>query len=125
MNLALRDYKIYQMKAELENRKKFLCSKKIQLKSTQKENNLLSDVLRDYEQYNNHLINQKQKQIQFLTMLNEYIENITKDIKLTDIKLKESKLEQRDILKEIAALKTEIDTLVENSDDNMYSNEVI
>lgn len=54
----------------------------------------------------------------FLQRLNDYIDNINRDLKLTDNKLKESKHEQREILKEITYLKNEIDDLVESTDEN-------
>ena len=118
MQLAIRDHKILQMKAEIENRKKILCVKRHQLKNNAKENDLLKFVLTDYEKYNTHIISQKEKQIMFLERLNEYIDNINIDLKLTDNKLKESKHEQREILKEITYLKNEIDNLVETSKEN-------
>jgi len=118
MQLAIRDHKILQMKAELENRKKILCVKRHQLKNNAKENDLLKFVLTDYEKYNTHIISQKEKQIMFLERLNDYIDNINIDLKLTDNKLKESKQEQREILKEITYLKNEIDNLVETTHDN-------
>ena len=118
MQLAIRDHKIIQMKAEIENRKKILCIKRHQLKNNAKENNLLKFVLTDYEKYNTHIISQKEKQIMFLERLNDYIDNINRDLKLTDNKLKESKHEQREILKEITYLKNEIDDLVESTDEN-------
>tara|TARA_B110000003_G_scaffold118812_1_gene121276 strand:- start:16 stop:432 length:417 start_codon:yes stop_codon:yes gene_type:complete len=122
MQLAIRDHKILQMKAELENRKKILCVKRHQLKNNAKENDLLKFVLTDYEKYNTHIISQKEKQIMFLERLNDYIDNINIDLKLTDNKLKESKQEQREILKEITYLKDEIDNLVEPTRDNNSDN---
>jgi hypothetical protein len=122
MQLAIRDHKIIQMKAEIENRKKILCVKRHQLKNNAKENNLLTFVLNDYEKYNTHIISQKEKQIMFLERLNDYIDNINIDLKLTDNKLKESKQEQREILKEITYLKDEIDNLVETTHDNNSDN---
>ena len=121
MNLALRDQKIFQLKSELENRKRILCAKRQQLKSNMRENQLLREVAQDYDNYNKHIIDQKEQQIVFLKRLNDYIENISVDLKLTDNKLKESKQEQREIMKEISFLKSEIDDLVENNDEDINS----
>ena len=115
MDLALRDQKIFQLKAELENRKRVLCAKRQQLKGNMRENNLLKEVAKDYDTYNKNIIDQKEKQIIFLKRLNDYIEDISVDLKLTDNKLKESKQEQREIMKEISFLKSEMDDLVENN----------
>ena len=114
MELALRDKKIFQMKAELENRKKILCAKRQQLIQNKKENSLLGSVLEDYERYNKHVIQEQEKKTAFLHMLHSYIEKISHDLNLTDSKLKESKDEQRDIMKEISYLRDEIDDLVKS-----------
>jgi chromosome segregation ATPase len=124
MNLAIRDHKIHQLKAELENRKRILCAKRHQLKSSTKENELLKEVLYDYENYNKQFIEEKEKQIVFLKTLNQYIENVTSELKLTDNKLKESKMDQREILKEISFLKNELDELMNNNSDK-NSNTII
>lgn len=113
MELALRDMKIFQMKAEIENRKKILCSKRKQLMQSKKENKLLENVFEDYEKYNKHFIIENEKKIKSLQLLHGYIDRITYDLKLTDNKLKESQIDQRDIMKEINILKNEIDDLVE------------
>jgi DNA repair exonuclease SbcCD ATPase subunit len=126
MYLAKRDQKIYQLKEELENRKKMLCLKRNQLKNNLKENIFLREVVEDYDSYNKSIVNEKEKQIAFLKMLHSYIDNISDELNLTDQKLKHSKQEQREILKEISFLKDEIDDLVENNQpdinysDNIY-----
>ena len=125
MDLALRDQHIFQLKAELENRKRILCAKRQQLKSNMRENDLLREVAKDYDNYNKDIIDQKEKQIVFLKRLNDYIEDITVDLKLTDNKLKESKQEQREIMKEISFLKSEIDDLVENNEEDINSSDNI
>jgi len=117
MNLAIRDHKIFQMKAELENRKRMLCAKRHQLKESTNENELLKEVMKDYDQYNRHLISQKERQLVFFQQLNLYIDSVTKELKVTDHKLKETKYEQREIIKEIQLLKRELDDLVKDNAD--------
>ena len=116
MEIALRDMKIHQMKAELENRKRMLCKKRTQLIQNKKNNALLEDVLQDYSNYNKHIVNEKRKKIMFLEKLHSYIGEITNDLELADEKLKESNDEQKDILKEITILKNEMDNLIESED---------
>ena len=122
MNLAVRDHKIIQLKAELENRKKLLCMKRRQLKSNVRENHFLKDVVDDYDTYNKHIISQKEKQVVFLQMLNQYIDNINQDLSLTNNQLQNSKNDQREILKEITYLKNELDDLVKTTDEDINSN---
>jgi hypothetical protein len=49
MNLALRDQQIFQLKAELENRKRILCAKRQQLKSNMRE--IFKKIKRLYRKY--------------------------------------------------------------------------
>lgn len=121
MNLALRDHKIFQMKAELENRKKILCVKRRQLIENTKENHFLKEVTNDYDNYNKHIISQREKQITFFQTLNQYIDGITNELQLTDSKLKDSKQEQREIIKELTYLKSELDNLVKTSESDINS----
>jgi len=114
MDLATRDHKIFQMKAEIENRKKMLCAKRRELIKNTKENTFLKDVADDYNKYNNHIISQREKQIAFFQLLNQYIDDITGEMHITDGKLRESRIEQREIMKEIETLKNEVDDLVES-----------
>jgi hypothetical protein len=55
-------------------------------------------------------------------MLNGYIDNINSDLTLTNNKLKDSKQDQREIIKEISYLKNELDDLVKSNDDDINSN---
>jgi hypothetical protein len=113
MELAIRDHQIFQMKAELENRKKILCSKRKQLQRNSTENNVLNQILEDYNNYNNHIFSQKQQQIDYLNMLNDYITSITSNLIQTDHAMKESKYEQREIIKEINKLRVELNELID------------
>jgi hypothetical protein len=58
-------------------------------------------------------------------LLHTYINNISDELNLTDQKLKESKQEQKDILKEISFLKDDIDNLVENNQPDINSSDNI
>jgi len=112
MNLAERDQKIFQMKAELENRKKILGGKRKELKQSLRENELLNQVLADYNKENINIVNQKNEQIEFLKLLHEYIGNVShQNIDTSPRLLKESKTDQREIIKEINHLKHELTEL--------------
>lgn len=113
MNLARRDHKIIQLKTEIENNKQKICAKRRMLKNKERDNVYLKDVLDDYSKYNSNLISQKNKQIDFLKMIHTYIDNINTNITYTNNKLKNTELEQNDILNEIKILKNEINELIE------------
>lgn len=111
MDLAERDRKIFQMKAELENRKKILDNKRKELKQTSRENELLIQVLADYNNHNHDIVNQKREKIDLLKSLHEYIGNVSHN--KNAVLLKESKMDQREILKEINHLKHTLDEITD------------
>jgi predicted Rossmann fold nucleotide-binding protein DprA/Smf involved in DNA uptake len=115
MELALRDYKIYQMNQELQNRKKLLCQKRKYLKQNAKENLFLKDVFDDYNDISRRMVEQKERQIEQLNILNTYISSISKELTLTDEKMNQSKIDQEDILKEINKLREDIIEMTETN----------
>jgi len=114
MELAIRDHSIYQMKAEIENRKKLLCVKRRELQKTSKENKFLNGVLEDYNKYHNYIVENKKKQIMQFQMILDYIDSITKDLKLTDNQVTQATKDQKNILHELNKIKKDLDELTIN-----------
>ena len=93
-----------------------LSSKRKELKQNVRENGLLNEVLADYNKHNHDIVNQKQEQIDLLKTLHEYIGSVSNhnnNIHRASTLMKESKTDQREILKEINHLKQEIEGLTE------------
>jgi hypothetical protein len=112
MDIYIRDNKIYNLKREMENRKRMLCAKRKELKKTQDDNKFLKIVIDDYDKYNTFIKAQKQQQIVVLERINEYISKITKEMKLADDKLTQAKKDQNEILGEINKITKELDDII-------------
>lgn len=112
LNLADRDQYIYNIDNQIQSKRDLLLSKKKYLKEIEKENKYLHDVRKDYEKYNMFIVREKEDQIKALNVIQEYIDSIILSGKLTDEDIKQSKIEKREILKEIKDVKNKLQELV-------------
>ena len=78
-------------------------------------NKFLEMVKKDYEKYNNHILEQKQQQIESFEKLNKYIDELNKTNQLSKYNLEDSKVEQKKILNEIKKIKTGLDEIIEKT----------
>ena len=72
----------------------------------------LVGVQNDYNKYYNYISGEKQKQIEALTFLNDYINNLIVSNGLTDHDIMDAKMEQNKILNEIDKIKMNINKLM-------------
>ena len=115
LNLAERDQCIYNIENQIRSKINLLLGKRKHLENISKENRFLKGVRNDYDKYNRFIVNEKEEQLKALAILQKYIEDIIVSGKLTDEDIKQSKREQREILKEIKHVKNNLDQLLEKS----------
>jgi len=112
MPLAERDIYLLQIDQEIKNRKQLLIKKKKELEKKEKVNNFLEEVKKDYANYYNYILNEKQNQYKSLMLLKEYMDDLMQTNKLVDNELRTAKHDQKDILREIDNVKNELDSIV-------------
>lgn len=95
-------------------KRQLLLNKQKQLGNLENHNIFLKEVRRDYINYHNYIIKQKNDQIQALESLHRYIENLTKIGNLTFNNLKDAKYEQGKILAEINSIKRNLDAIIQD-----------
>jgi hypothetical protein len=110
--LAKRDLKLIQIYKEIKNKKEFILKKKKELAKKKDVNAYLEIVNNDYENYYKYILEQKQKELGAMNILNEYIEDLVHTDKLVNKQLKFAKRDQQEILNEIAKIKKELDQLI-------------
>ena len=66
----------------------------------------------DYIKYYDYIVGEKQKQYNALVLLKEYMDDLITTENLVDDQLRIAKHDQKDIIKEIANVKVELDELV-------------
>ena len=126
-----KDLKIYRMKDLLDKKKKIMYEKENEIKELGKQNSFLESVVRDYENYNTVILEEKLKQKKALKILSDHIREISNNIKSDDFKLSRVKMDQTLLLEEIQNIRDEIEYVLKSngrndvyiSSDDEYNNE--
>jgi len=110
--LSERDLQLKQIEREIIGKKNLLVKKKKELDKKQLLNDYLDEVKDDYIKYYDYIVEEKQKQYNALVLLKEYMDDLITTENLVDDQLRIAKHDQKDIIKEIANVKVELDELV-------------
>jgi phosphoketolase len=112
MSLAERDLALIKIESQIESKRKLLLEKRKKLEETAKTNEFLKMVLGDYATYYDKIEDEKEKQINTMNMLNNYVKDIMKSGKLTDADIVRAKEDQRMLLQEIVSIRKELDEVI-------------
>lgn len=82
-----------------------------------KQNHFLRDVKEDYSRYYNYIAQQKRDQMSALNLLKEYMHDLTVSGTLTLNNIKDAEMEQEKIIREVKAIKSNLDSLVNKTKD--------
>jgi hypothetical protein len=113
LTLAERDLYLVHIDTLMDEKRKMLLEKQKTLQQTAKENEYLEMVRNDYRKYYNHIVKQKEDQINAMNYLKQYIDEIIVDGKLTDVDLENAKMEQEELIQEMANIKGKLDEIIE------------
>lgn len=114
MNLENKDQKFIQLQQLIEHKRKMLLDKQNKYKKIKKQNHFLEEIKHDYSKYSNHIIEQKQQQIQALNMLKTYIDDLSTSGNINKHRIKEAKHEQNKIINEIKSIKQNLDEIIQS-----------
>ena len=115
-SLKERDAQFLQLQELIEQKKRFLLENQKKLKQISKQNEFLEHIKDDYFKYNDYVVKQKNDQMKALELLNEYIHDLSNSGELSEQNIKDSKHEQRKIMKEIKHIKSSLDSLIEGEE---------
>jgi hypothetical protein len=99
----------------IESKRNMLLKKQKRLHKISKQNAFLEHIKNDYLKYNNYIVKQKQDQITALHLLNNYIEDLSKSGQLSEHNIRDAKIEQKNIVKELQSIKTGLDKIMKDS----------
>ena len=99
MEVAKDDQRFRRIQSELEVKRADLRSRLHQLQSTQHENRFLEGVVDDYKKYYTYIKNQKEEELAAIQMISQYIDSIAASTSLTDDAIKQSKIQQHELLR--------------------------
>ena len=113
LTLAERDVYLTNVYDELRKRKKMLLDKFRAIKENEEKNEFLNLVKRDYQNYYDFILEEKEKQAEAMGALSAYVNNIIVDGGLTDEDLEISRRDHEKIMQEIGDIRQGIDDLME------------
>lgn len=108
--------KLLEMEKLIADKRNFLHQYQKKLTGIQKNNEFLEHVRNDYQKYNNHIVEEKNKEMRALKMLNQYIGDLNKSTQLSKNNMIDAKKEQKKILNEINIIQHNLDEIIQNTD---------
>ena len=115
LSLADRDKYLQQIEQQIAAKRKMLIDKRNYLERTLKENAFLEGVKKDYQKYRDYVVKEKQDQLRAMNVLKQYTEDLGVSTKLTEANIKETKRDQKDILREMEKIKMELEEIMGHS----------
>jgi hypothetical protein len=113
--LQLNDEEFMQLQLIIENKRNMLLNKQKRIRRIAKQNAFLEQVKDDYFTYNNYIFKQKEDQMKALTLLNNYIKDLSVSGELSENNIKDAKREQSKIKKELKLIKLGLDKLMNDT----------
>jgi len=108
----LKEDQFVQLQQLVDSKRQLLLDKQRHLQIVSKENTFLEDIKDDYSKYYNYIIKQKQDQIVALSVLDNYIKDLTVSNKLSKQNVKDARYEQTKILSEMDTIKKNLDSII-------------
>ena len=112
VQVETKDDQFYQLQLIIDSKRQSLLDKQKNLKILSTQNHFLHDIRDDYSKYYNYIVQQKQEQVSALSLLDKYIKDLTHSGSLSKQNIEDAKYEQKKILKEMNAIKKNIDSIV-------------
>ena len=101
-----------QLQYIIQAKRNMLLKKQKRIQKIAKQNAFLENIKNDYLKYNNYIVKQKQDQITALGLLNTYIDDLSKSGELSQHNIRDAKIEQNKIVKELKAIKHGLDKVM-------------
>ena len=112
-NISQRDLKLLQLEEEIKRKKQFLLKKRKELEKKEKSNQYLAIVKKDYDNYYEEELEKKKKELNAMSILNDYITYLENQNHLVNNQLIVAKHDKKHISKEINNIKKELDKLMD------------
>tara|TARA_A200000113_G_scaffold152722_1_gene137634 strand:+ start:2738 stop:3124 length:387 start_codon:yes stop_codon:yes gene_type:complete len=112
MEIAKNDQRFTRLQSELEAKRMDLRSRLRELKNIQQENKYVTGVIDDYNKYYNVIKNQKREELAALQMISQYIDSVAASTTLTEDAIKQSRIQQHELLTKADKIKKELDEVL-------------
>ena len=112
LSLAERDKYLNQIEGQIAAKRRLLIDKRGYLDKTIKENAFLEGVKNDYKKYKDYIVKEKQDQLRAMEMLKQYTDDLMVSTRMTEANIKETKRDQKGILREMDHIKKELNDII-------------
>jgi len=110
-----REKQLANLEEQIKQKREFLLDKRKILVQAKEQNKFLKDVQQDYQKYYQYIVDEKQRQTEAFTKLNEHLDRIIVSGQLTEKEVAQSKKDQKTILKELDGIKRGLNNIIEES----------
>ena len=107
-----RDKRINHLETEIKKRKEFLLLKTKELEQNVNNNKYLEGVYKDYKNYYDTVVKEKQQQYDAMMLLKEYLDDIIVKNKMTTNQIRDAKRENREIVLEMEKITHELKNII-------------
>lgn len=114
-NIAERDLKLLQLEKEIKKKKDFLLKKRKELEKKEVLNQYLAIVKKDYDNYYEEELETKKKELNAMSILNDYMIYLENQNHLVNNQLIVAKYDKKHISKEINKIKKELNNLMDTN----------
>lgn len=112
MEIAKQDMAAQMMKSQICAIKKEMRNNYEEIKKVSSQNVFLDDVVDDYNEYYEYMKQQKEQQYEALRTLTNYIDDMSRELKMTEYLLRDTQEDQRELIKEMKNVKRDIGDLM-------------
>ena len=112
--LHIKDQEFMRIQELIELKRRMLLGKQQNLNKIAKDNHFLNIVKEDYGKYYHYISEQKKEQLKAFQILNKYIEDLSYSGELSKHNIEDAEAEQKKILREVNAIKRELDTIIQD-----------
>ena len=112
MQVACRDIAVANIRGAIKERQTLLQTKYNELKTASVDNSFLLDTVRDYARYLAYIKHQREAQYAGIKKLNDYIDRLSRDTDITEDMLRQTRTDQRALMRQMGLLRREIDGII-------------
>ena len=112
MKIEDKDKQINILESEIKKRKELLLLKTKELEHDKTNNKHLEGVAKEYKNYYDTVIKEKNQQYDSMMLLKEYLDDLIKNDKITSRQIQDAKREQREIVLEMEKITQELKKII-------------
>jgi hypothetical protein len=108
-----RDARFTVLQEVIERKRRMMVEKQKRIQIIATDNRFLNGVKTDYEKYYGYVLQQKREQLEAFQLLDRYINQLKEAGELSKYNMEDAEIEQKKIMREINAIKKNLDGLME------------